>query len=58
MALVRDVTLARLPLIAFLLLLLPLLYAWMRREVFENERWMESDHPRVVESDDDWEDDE
>ena len=55
--LVRDVTLVRLPLIVFVLLLLPLTYAWLRREVFENERGMESDHPRVVESDD-WEDDE
>ncbi|MDX6768746.1 MAG: DUF4178 domain-containing protein [Elusimicrobiota bacterium] len=54
--LVRGVTLARLPFIVVLLLLVPLLWAWLRREVFENERWMESDHPRVVESDDDWED--
>lgn len=42
----RDVFLARLPLTALLLLLSPLLWAWVRRESFENERWSESDHPR------------
>lgn len=56
--LMRDVTLLRLLFIALALLLIPLVYAWMRREVFENQRWMESDHPRVADSDDDWEDDE
>lgn len=54
----RDVMLWRIPLIGLLLLLPPLLWCWLRREAFENERWTESDHPRVVESDDDWEDDE
>lgn len=54
----RDVLLWRVPLIAFLLLLPPLLWCWLRRETFENERWAESDHPRVTESDDDWEEDE
>lgn len=54
----RDVLLWRVPLIAFLLLLPPLLWCWLRRETFENERWAESDHPRVTEADDDWEDDE
>lgn len=53
----RDVLLWRIPFIAFLLLLPPLLWCWLRRETFENERWAESDHPRVTESDDDWEED-
>jgi Zn-finger nucleic acid-binding protein len=54
----RDVMLWRIPLLGLLLLLPPLAWCWLRRETFENERWTESDHPRVVESDDDWEDDE
>jgi Zn-finger nucleic acid-binding protein len=54
----RDVMLWRIPLLGLLLLLPPLAWCWLRRETFENERWAESDHPRVVESDDDWEDDE
>lgn len=56
-SLTRGVVLLRLVLIALVMLFVPLLWAWLRREVFENERWMESDHPRVAESDDDEEDD-
>jgi hypothetical protein len=53
----RDVPLLRLPFIALLLLLLPVLWASMRSGAFENTRWMESDHPRVCD-DDDYGDDE
>ncbi len=52
----RDVPLARLPLIALGMLLLPAVWAGMRHSSFENTRWMESDHPRT--SSDDEEDDE
>lgn len=52
----RDVPLARLPLIALALLLIPAVWAGMRHSAFENTRWMESDHPRVSSGDD--EDDE
>ncbi|PIR18298.1 MAG: hypothetical protein COV48_07660 [Elusimicrobia bacterium CG11_big_fil_rev_8_21_14_0_20_64_6] len=49
----RDVPLARIPLIALLLLSLPMLWAQLRYNGFENERWMESDHPRVSSDDED-----
>jgi Zn-finger nucleic acid-binding protein len=52
----RDVPLARIPLLAILLLLLPVVWSSIRQSAFETERWTESDHPRV--SDEDWEDDE
>ncbi|MEQ1919783.1 MAG: DUF4178 domain-containing protein, partial [Elusimicrobiota bacterium] len=48
----RDVPLKRLPMIAFVLLLLPAVWAGMRQSSFENTRWMESDHPRVSSDDD------
>lgn len=51
----RDVPLFRLPFIALILLLVPVLWAGMRSGSFENVRWMESDHPRVST---DYEDDE
>lgn len=51
----RDVPLKRLPLIALALLVLPAVWAGMRHDSFENTRWMESDHPRTS---DDEEDDE
>jgi len=51
----RDVPLTRLPLIALALLLWPAAWAGLRSGAFENTRWMESDHPRV--SEDDEEDD-
>jgi hypothetical protein len=41
----RDVPLLRLPLIALLLLLLPPLLVWIRWRIFEQARWMDSDHP-------------
>ena len=53
----RDVPLKRIPLIALALLVLPAVFAGMRRDAFENARWMESDHPRSSAGDDD-EDDE
>jgi Zn-finger nucleic acid-binding protein len=40
----RDVPLLRLPLIALLLLLLPPLLVSIRSTVFENARWIDSDH--------------
>lgn len=49
----RDVPLTRLPLIALVLLLLPAVWAGMRQGVFENTRWMESDHPRVSSDEED-----
>jgi Zn-finger nucleic acid-binding protein len=48
----RDVPLARLPLIALLLLLIPPLFVWARWRVFEQARWMDSDHPRATGGDD------
>ena len=49
----RDVPLFRVPLIAMFLLLMPVMWAGMRSGTFENERWMESDHPRVTSDDGD-----
>jgi hypothetical protein len=49
----RDVPLARLPLIAMILLLIPAAWAGMRSNAFEGTRWMESDHPRVSSGDGD-----
>lgn len=49
----RDVPMTRIPLIALLLLGLPMLWAQLRYNGFENERWMESDHPRVSSDDED-----
>jgi Zn-finger nucleic acid-binding protein len=54
----RDVPLARLPLIALILLVLPAVWAGMRHDAFENTRWMESDHPRTSSGGDDDGDDE
>lgn len=51
----RNVPLLRLPFLAFLLLLLPVLWGVVRQDNFESERWMESDHPRT--SGDDGDDD-
>ena len=41
-----------LALIAIVLLILPLLWAGLRSNTFENTRWMESDHPRTSSDDD------
>lgn len=49
----RDVPLKRLPLIALVLLLVPALWASLRQDTFESTRWMESDHPRVSDDEDD-----
>ncbi len=49
----RDVPLLRIPLIAILLLLLPALWGGIRSSSFENERWMDSDHPRTSSDGDD-----
>jgi hypothetical protein len=49
----RDVPLMRIPFLALIALLLPVLWASMRSGAFENTRWMESDHPRVSGDDED-----
>ena len=49
----RDVPLLRLPVIAIVLLLIPVVWGVIRQDNFESERWMESDHPRVSSSEDD-----
>jgi hypothetical protein len=48
----RNVPLLRVLLIALALLLVPALWASMRSTAFEQQRWMESDHPMTSEDDD------
>jgi len=50
---VRDIPLLRLVFIALALLAAPLLLVRWRAALFENARWMESDHPRTSSSEDD-----
>ncbi|OGS01687.1 MAG: hypothetical protein A2V88_11045 [Elusimicrobia bacterium RBG_16_66_12] len=49
----RDVPLLRLPLLSLLLLGLPFAFVLWQSRTFETARWMQSDHARADDEDDD-----